>query len=112
MVCVLLLAATASCRTEGQRLVDQLTGSLEKVVIVMESSPEEGKQPAEAALELLEEQTVRLRQLESRLDDVVRTMNERQKEELARYAASRFQAIEDRLSAAAGSTSQEQEGER
>ena len=107
MVCVLVLAATASCRTEGERLVDQLTGSLEKVVIVLESPPAEGKQPAEAALELLEVQAVRMRQLEARLDDVVRTMNERQKEELARYAASRFQAIESRLAAAAGSMSQE-----
>ena len=107
MVCALLLAATVSCRTEGERLVDKFTGSLEKVVIILESPPAQGKQPAEAALEYLEAQTVRMRQLESRLDDVVRTMNERQREELARYAASRFQAIEARLAAAVSSMSQE-----
>ncbi len=107
VVCVFLLAATAGCRTEGERLVDELTGSLEKVVVVMETPPEDGRQPVEAALELLEEQAVRMRQLESRLDDVVRTMNERQREELARYAAGRFQAIEDRLAAAVRAESPE-----
>ena len=82
----------AGCRSEGERLVDELTQTLEESATALHANgPQEER--ALAAQAVLEQHAVRMRIAESRLDDHVRTINDKQREALGRYAAERLKVV-------------------
>jgi len=91
LVVVALTFPVLSCKGEGERLVDEIGGTLEQTTAILGSDDE--SDPHRAALEFLESRSVRMRILESRLDDHVRTLNQEQRRELADYATRQLERI-------------------
>ena len=92
LLLVVVLAMAAGCRSEGERLVDELTQTLEESATALHANgPQEER--ALAAQAVLEQHAVRMRIAESRLDDHVRTINDEQREALGRYAAERLKVV-------------------
>lgn len=89
---------SGSCRSEGQKLVDELASPLHEAAAAM-AAPAQGQSPERAALEVLESRALRARQIETKLDDVVKTLNRDQKKALAEYATSRTSGAALHLSA-------------
>jgi hypothetical protein len=86
----------SGCRTEGEKVVDRFAGELKQTVEVLAAGPVDGKPAGQVAIELLRSHYSELRQLATKLEDVVRTLNESQKAELARYAVQRLAEVEGR----------------
>jgi len=82
------LVALGGCRSEGERLVDEIAQTMEESAALL--GPEDSPAAATAALKHLETRSVRMRILQGRLDGVVRTLNPRQRQELGRYAGRRL----------------------
>jgi len=90
---LLLLPLFLACHSEGERFIDQFAAQLSQASSTMaegEGTPEER---SSRALKSLEEDAVRMRILESRLDDIVRTLSERQRRKLADYARTRLAEV-------------------
>jgi len=78
-------ACFAGCKSDGEKRVDELLVPITEAARILEAPRAEGKTPEQAALELLESRAVAARQAESRLDDVVKTLNTDRKKSLAEY---------------------------
>ena len=77
-------------------MVDRLAGTLEETVRIMAQEKGEEERSLEA-LEHLEDRAVAMRMAQSKLDDVVRTLNAGQRKDLAEYAATRLQRVREIL---------------
>ena len=98
LLCFTVLSlALVSCRNEGEVLVDRMAGILEQAVDRLETPLPEGESGEKAALEYLESKAVEMRQIESRLDDVVRTLKGEKKLQLVQYARQRLEELENKL---------------
>ena len=76
--------------------MDRLAVTLEETAAIMTDS--KGKEGASVkALGHLEEKAVAMRMAQSKLDDVVRTLNDQQRKDLAEYASGRLQRVRDLL---------------
>jgi len=89
---VLVWFSVGGCRSEGERLVDTLATTLQESVQELEApgAPDEN---ARAALEHLQSRAVQMRLLASQLDDVVRTLNRKQRAKLEAYALTKLTAL-------------------
>ncbi len=78
-----------ACQSEGQQYVDEMALTLEEGArrLVEAETPEAG---SAAALEYFQEHAVRMRLVQSRFDDTVRTLNRYQRAELEQYAKARL----------------------
>ena len=74
-----------------------MTGILSQAVDHLETPPPDAETGEKAALEFLETKAVEMRQIESRLDDVVRTLKGDKKKKLVQYATRRLDELEQRL---------------
>jgi hypothetical protein len=74
--------------------VDELSEPLARASAVLSSGEGTPEERGSRALDLLERETPRIRMLQSKLDDVVRTLNKEQKQKLADYARARLPGVE------------------
>ena len=89
-----LVFSLSSCKPEAQRLVDELCSTLDETDALLQDPSLDPEQKAQRILELLEAREVALRQMETRIDDVVRTLNDKQRESLTRYAQKKIEDFE------------------
>jgi hypothetical protein len=80
------------CKSEGHRYIDEMAVTLEEGARRMTEAetPEAG---STAALEYFQENAVRMRIVQSRFDDTVRTLNRYQRADLKEYAQQRLTAV-------------------
>ena len=89
---VLVLALLApGCKSDGEKRLDELVEPLDEAARILEAPAPEGKTREQAAIEFLESRAVEARQAESRLDDVVKTLNPDRKKALSDYAERRIE---------------------
>jgi len=91
IACVSFLLC-CGCRSEGERLVDRLAGNLEETAAVL-SGHDDPTEASRRALAHLESTAIEMRIVESRLDDVVRTLSDGQRRKLAAYARRKLEAV-------------------
>jgi len=89
-VLLLLPLAVLACRSEGERLVDRFAAQLTQASTTLSSGEGTPEECAIRTLRSLEQEAVQMRILQSRLDDVVRTLSERQRRKLADYARAKL----------------------
>jgi hypothetical protein len=82
----------AGCRSEGERYIDEMADTLHEAARIMKSE-ENPQRASEKTLAYLQEHAVRMRIIQSRLDDTIRTLNPGQRKILADYAVRKLAPV-------------------